>query len=56
MPPSPRVGWPVCSTFGQPHFRKPLLARPGWDLRNYTLGDDSDSFPYFLYIMTKAAA
>ena len=41
------------STFGQPHFRKPLLARPGWTLDHYELGDGSDSFPYFLYIMTK---
>ncbi len=43
-----------CSTFGQPHFRKPLLSRPGWTLVHYELGDGSDSFPYFLYIMTKA--
>jgi hypothetical protein len=38
-------------TFGQPHFRKPHLARDCWDgIKISTLGD---AFHYFIYEMTK---
>ena len=41
----------VYVTFGQAHFRKPLLERPGvWDVSVSTIGD---TFHYFVYICKK---
>ncbi|KAM0747785.1 S-adenosyl-L-methionine-dependent methyltransferase [Meredithblackwellia eburnea MCA 4105] len=37
-------------TFGQPHFRKQHLLRPGWDLEVVEIGE---SFFYYLYIMRR---
>lgn len=34
-------------SFGQPHFRKPLLAVPRWDIETIPIG------MYFLYVMRK---
>ncbi|KEP53130.1 S-adenosyl-L-methionine-dependent methyltransferase [Rhizoctonia solani 123E] len=42
----------VYLTFGQPHFRKRYLTRPGCSLEVRELGE---SFHYYLYIMTKEA-
>ncbi|GJJ11115.1 hypothetical protein Clacol_005346 [Clathrus columnatus] len=38
-------------TFGQPHFRKRYLQRPGTTLKIIELGD---AFHYYLYIMTNS--
>lgn len=39
-------------TFGQPHFRRPLLERPDiWDVHVKNIG--LDGFCYFMYILTK---
>ncbi len=45
----------VSISFGQPHFRRPLLlkARYGWDLQVDTVGE---AFHYFVYTMTKGSA
>ncbi|ORX49492.1 S-adenosyl-L-methionine-dependent methyltransferase [Hesseltinella vesiculosa] len=37
-------------TFGQPHFRKPLLNRDCWEIKTTTMGD---AFHYFFYSMIK---
>lgn len=34
-------------SFGQPHFRKPLLSIPGWEIKTVEIG------MYFLYVMHK---
>jgi hypothetical protein len=33
-------------TFGQPHFRRPLLQREAWQIETRTLGEQ-DMFPYY---------
>jgi SAM-dependent methyltransferase len=44
----------VYITFGQPHFRRRHLERPGvWELETRRIGD---TFHYFIYIMRKIAA
>ncbi|KAI8061153.1 S-adenosyl-L-methionine-dependent methyltransferase [Gongronella butleri] len=40
-------------TFGQPHFRKPRLARDCWEIKTTTMGD---AFHYFFYSMIKERA
>lgn len=35
-------------SFGQPHFRKPLLSCIGWEIRTIEIG------MYFMYVMNKA--
>lgn len=37
-------------TWGQPHFRKPLLARPGWQIETVEFGD---GFAHFCYVMRR---
>ncbi|PWN98828.1 S-adenosyl-L-methionine-dependent methyltransferase [Tilletiopsis washingtonensis] len=39
-------------TFGQPHFRRPLLQREAWQIETRTLGEQ-DMFPYYFYICRK---
>jgi hypothetical protein len=39
------------STFGQPHFRKQHLVRPGWDLSIVEMGS---GFNYYLYILKRS--
>ncbi|KAN0059653.1 hypothetical protein ACQY0O_008224 [Thecaphora frezii] len=39
-------------TFGQPHFRKPLLERPQWDIEVQTIGDGG-LMQYYLYVCRK---
>ncbi|BGP19885.1 hypothetical protein JCM10213_008641 [Rhodosporidiobolus nylandii] len=41
-------------TFGQPHFRKPHLQRPGWKVDVHEIGGES-SFGYFWYVMEREA-
>ena len=44
-------------TFRQPHFLKPLLARPEtWSITVETLEDTPGSFEYFGFVMTKVRA
>lgn len=38
------------STFGQPHFRRPLLAREGWTLAYEELGE---GFAYYWFTMQR---
>jgi ubiquinone/menaquinone biosynthesis C-methylase UbiE len=40
-------------TFGQPHFRKPLMLKDkyGWTFQQETIGD---CFHYFIYVLTKS--
>jgi ubiquinone/menaquinone biosynthesis C-methylase UbiE len=47
-------GYFIQITFGQPHFRKPMLLREGfkWEVTTETFGD---GFPYFVYIFHKSA-
>lgn len=41
-------------TFGQPHFRRPLLVREGWDLEVRDVGDGV-GFGYFAYVMQRSS-
>ena len=43
----------VYVTFGQPHFRRPLLERPFWTIVAVT--EIGDSFPYYIYVIKKHA-
>lgn len=51
---NPDSGRFISITFAQPHFRKPIYARPDlydWgDLRTCTFGD---TFHFYLYILTR---
>ncbi|GAA5973604.1 hypothetical protein JCM11641_007144 [Rhodosporidiobolus odoratus] len=40
-------------TFGQPHFRRPHLLRPGWNVDILEVGD---GFSYYFYVMEREQA
>jgi len=44
----------IWMTFGQPHFRRPLLLREpfAWSLKVMQLGE---AFHYYIYVLTKPA-